>query len=452
MYDNFWSNILYHLGGSHASGTLVPSWLLFLYSFLRKDDTMARKKKGELPSGNIRRQVYNGMKQKTDKSGIPLFDENGKPIMIRDYISITADSVKEAERVKCEAVLNKKGKQKPSNLTLRQAIDEYIDSLRATKSPKTIAGYETIRDNAFPTIMDLSISKLDNTILQRAIDAETIRPVARYSKPQPISSKTLKNEWGLVATILKKYAPTLNVDVSIPEAVSAVHELSRPEDIFAIVKGTPIELPVLLAMWLSFTMSEIKGLTKSESIKGDYLYIAEVEINVNGKQIRKQIAKNNKRNRMHRIPPYIKELIDQVETDQLVTLSSHAVYSRFVRLLKKHNMPHMTFHDLRHVNASVMSFLSIPTQYAMDRGGWASDKVMKKTYMQIYAQERVAVDDTIDDYFSDALNLEPSIVGDKEKYNAWLLLFDKKDSIDSQNEYLEFVKVQHEMQHKKEKA
>ncbi len=414
---------------------------------------MAKKKKGELPSGSIRRQVYNGMKQKLDKNGTPLFDESGKPIMIRDYISITAENVKDAEREKCNAVLNKKGKQKASTLTLRQAIDAHIDSLRATKSPKTVEGYEIIRDNAFPTIMEVSIAKLTNEMLQRAIDAETVRPsTSSRSKGKPISSKTLKNEWGLISTVLKKNAPALTLDISIPEAISAVHELSRPEDIFAIVKGTEIELPVLLAMWLSFTMSEIKGLCKSTSIKGEYLYIAEVEVNVKGQAIKKQIAKNSKRNRMHRIPPYIKELIDQVETDQLVTLSSHAVYSRFVRLLKKHNMPHMTFHDLRHVNASVMSFLSIPTQYAMDRGGWSSDKVMKKTYMQIYNQERVAVDDKIDDYFSDALGIGRPADFDNEKYNAWLILFNKEDSPESINEYLEFVKVQHEMQHEKEKA
>lgn len=38
-----------------------------------------------------------------------------------------------------------------------------------------------------------------------------------------------------------------------------------------IVKGTDMELPALLAMWLSFTASEILGLTKSKSLQGDRL-------------------------------------------------------------------------------------------------------------------------------------------------------------------------------------
>lgn len=42
---------LYHLRRQLASGTSVPRWLLFLYPFLRKDDTMARKKRLKMPNG-----------------------------------------------------------------------------------------------------------------------------------------------------------------------------------------------------------------------------------------------------------------------------------------------------------------------------------------------------------------------------------------------------------------
>lgn len=111
-------------------------------------------------------------------------------------------------------------------------------------------------------------------------------------------------------------------------------------------------------------------------------------------------------------------------------------------------MPHMSFHDLRHVSASVMSFLDIPDQYAMDRGGWNSDKVMKSTYMQIYQSERIAVDNKIDAYFETTLGLKKNI-SNNQKYKAWLLLFDKIDSPESQHEYSEFVKMQHECNTKK---
>ena len=400
---------------------------------------MARKRKGELPSGNIRRQVFVGWKPKTDKEGKPVLDEKGNQVMIRDYRSITASSVAEADLLAAQlkADVNKKT---VSDMTLKDAINKYIDSLRATRSPKTIEGYEIIRDNAFQSIMDKSIKKLNNDTLQLAIDTECNRistATSNKKKQKPISSKTVRNEWGLIVSVLNKYAPSLNISVNLPGYKSRVNELSAPEDIFRIVKGTEIELAVLLAMWLSFTMSEIKGLTKSSSIKGDYLYIDKVTVKTKKGEVTKDIGKNSTRNRMHRIPPYIKDLINKVETDELVPLTAAAIKARFTRLLKKNELPHMSFHDLRHVNASVMSFLNIPDKYAMERGGWTTDKVMKGTYMQVYNAERIKVDDNIDNYFETTLLNKKEV---DEKYLAYLTLFGKSDCAESKKEYDEFVK------------
>lgn len=399
---------------------------------------MPRKRKGELPSGNIRRQVFVGWKPKIDKEGKPILDEKGNQVMIRDYRSITASSVAEADLLAAQlkADVNKKT---ASDMTLKDAINKYIDSLRATRSPKTIEGYEIIRDNAFQSIMDKSIKKLNNDTLQLAIDTECNRISTASSnkkKQKPISAKTVRNEWGLIVSVLNKYAPALNVSVNLPGYKARVNELSAPEDIFRVVKGTEIELAVLLAMWLSFTMSEIKGLTKA-SIKGDYLYIDKVTVTTKKGEVTKDIGKNSTRNRMHRIPPYIKDLINKVETDNLVPLTAATIKARFTRLLKKNELPHMSFHDLRHVNASVMSFLNIPDKYAMERGGWTTDKVMKGTYMQVYNAERIKVDDNIDNYFETTLLNKKEV---DEKYLAYLTLFEKSDCAESKKEYDEFVK------------
>lgn len=398
---------------------------------------MPRKRKGELPSGNIRRQVFVGYEPKYDKDGKPVLDEKGNQVMKRKYESVTASTVAEAELLAAQ-LKNNADKHNMMDITLLEAINRYIELMRPTLSPKTIEGYEVIRDNAFSSIMDKNIRKLDNNTLQMAINIEcNRRSTSSRCKDKPISAKTVCNEWGLIATVINKYAPSLNVNVNLPKHKAVVHELSSPEDIFRIVKGTELELPVLLAMWLSFTISEIRGLTKSSSIKGDYLYIDKVVVTTKNGDVEKNIAKNSTRNRMHRIPPYIKGLIDHVDSDRLVTLSSKAISNRFSRLLEKNNMPHMSFHDLRHVNASVMSILNIPDKYAMERGGWSTDKVMKGTYMQVYDSERVKVDDSIDAYFESALFDEAK---KDDKYIAYLTLFDKKDCKKSKEEYEMFVK------------
>lgn len=48
--------------------------------------------------------------------------------MIRDYISVTESSVKEAERAKAEVIINRKGRAKSDNITLREGIDKYLSN------------------------------------------------------------------------------------------------------------------------------------------------------------------------------------------------------------------------------------------------------------------------------------------------------------------------------------
>lgn len=69
----------------------------------------------------------------------------------------------------------------------------------------------------------------------------------------------------------------------------------------------------------------------------------------------------------------------------------------------QYGIAHITFHNLRHLNASVMARLRIPDKYAQERGGWKSDKVMKNTYMQTFSKERERVDNIIDNYFENIM-------------------------------------------------
>lgn len=173
-----------------------------------------------------------------------------------------------------------------------------------------------------------------------------------------------------------------------------------------MVKGTSIELPVLLAMWLSFTASEIIGLRKSKSISSDGNYITIKDVIVtdeHGNQVVKNKGKQPLRHRTLKIPPYIKELIDKVPTDQIVPLTVPALSKRWSRLVARSGIPKMTFHDLRHVNASVMALLMIPDKYAQDRGGWKTDSIMKSVYQQSFSQERLLIDQRIDDFMSEKL-------------------------------------------------
>lgn len=85
-------------------------------------------------------------------------------------------------------------------------------------------------------------------------------------------------------------------------------------------------------------------------------------------------------------------------------MSGIMIYKKFVRLLEKNGLPHMTFHNLRHINASVMAMLKIPDKYAMERGGWRTDNVMKRVYTHTFSWQRNESCDIIDGFFKEIVS------------------------------------------------
>ena len=116
---------------------------------------------------------------------------------------------------------------------------------------------------------------------------------------------------------------------------------------------------------------------------------------------------------------------------------------RWVSLLEQHDLPHMIFHDLRHLNASVMAMLRIPDKYAQERGGWSSDRVMKNVYTHTFSEEREKVDETIDNYFDSLLDGSAS-----EKEKSAIEIINALREADPNGWYKALLNMQHEMQHK----
>lgn len=405
----------------------------------------------KLPSGSWCIKPYSHSEPVYNADGSPVI-QHGKPKLKRIYKTFTGSTKKEVELAAAQFTLQReeelankpKEKSDYTLLPLTELIDRYIDSRTAlNRSPTTIQDYRCIQRNGFQDLMQIPIKDMDQELLQESVNMESQRPCRK--KNATLSPKRLQNEWSLIASVIRKYTSTLDDalrNIELPDVPDRVPDLIPAEVLLPAIKDTELELPVLLAAWLSFSMSEIRGLTKSKSISGDHIRIAEVVVVVGGQDYRKDTAKNKYRNRTHRIPPYIKHLIDKVPGDRLVPLTEAQIYHRWIKFLDEHRFKHMTFHDLRHLNASVMAALRVPDKYAQERGGWKSDKVMKKVYTQTFSEVRVAVDDKIDGYFDNIAN--PVMENMPwEKYRAWLILFGREDSKKNQKEFVKFIEAHH---------
>ena len=340
---------------------------------------MAKAKR--LPSGNWRVQVFSHI------------DADGK----RRYESFTAPTKQEAEYMASAFQMEKDRLSDSGQWTMSEAIGKYIELKKPTLSPSTLAGYRKIQKYAFQSIMPIQLRKITEDMLADAVAEEMERCPA--GKGKPLSPKTVRNEYGLIAAVLARYLPRKSFRIDLPRVKRHIRTLPEPNAVYEAVRGSKIELPCLLAMWLSFSESEIRGLTKSKSIDGDYITIQEVLVYADGKWIRKELAKTDARTRRHKLPAYIKSLIDQVDGDVIVPMLPCNIYRNLQVCLNKAGLPHISFHDLRHINASVMAALNIPTVYCQERGGWGTDSTMKRVYMEVFSQERQQVDAKIDEYF-----------------------------------------------------
>ena len=290
-------------------------------------------------------------------------------------------------------------------LLLKDAITKYIDGRRNRVKTRTVQQYEYIRDHRFQELMKLDVHKITNDDLDEAIERE-MNKLSR--KGGTVAPKTVIDAFALISTVLHKYAKDLQIDVDLPSNPRKFRTILPPEEIYPAIKGTDIELPCLLAMWFTFSMSEIRGFTKSKSLKGNKLYMVETVVDTYGSPERRQGGKEEERPRVHEMPPYMMELINAVDGDVLEPRSGHAVYMRFQKCLEDAGLPPMRFHDLRHVAASVMAEENIPTAVAQDRGGWKTDETMKRVYTHAFNTGRKEADKKINERFQ-------KIVGESKK-------------------------------------
>lgn len=334
---------------------------------------MATAKK--LPSGRWRVQLYIGT------------DDSGK----RRYKSFTADTKKEAEYLAAE--YNLKRKEKPHGLTVGEAIDGYISSKEHVLSPTTIHGYREIRRNKLQSLMDISLDKLTNLAVQQEVNREALR----------LSPKTLRNAHGLLSAALAMYMPDFVLRTTLPAKRPKVKDLPTPQEVVDAVRGSDVELPVMLALWLGLRMSEVRGIRYGD-IQDGVITVQHTRVEMDG-QIEKDSTKTATSTRRLRIPPYISDMIgDGDPGEYVVKMAACTIYQHFVKLIADSTGKKMTFHDLRHLNASVMLALGVPDKYAMERGGWSTTSTLKAVYQHTFSDEREAVDSRIDAYFETVCN------------------------------------------------
>lgn len=329
----------------------------------------------KLPSGRWRVRVFSHR------------DAEGKTV----YKSFTANTKKEAEFEAASYVAKRKFSM--DNITVGDAIDRYIQSKTYVLSPSTINTYEKIRRNHLKSIINIRMEDLTREDVQRCVNEES-----RTSSP-----KTVSNVYGLLRAAIIMQNPEFPLHIRLPRKARPLRrDLPTSEEVFKAVSGSPVELPVLLAVWLCLRLSEVRGIKKS-AIHGNMLYIDNVIVTIDGKRIEKSLTKTDATRRVVKLPEQLKEMILAQKGEYATSLSGKSIYSRFTRLMERAGYPHVRFHDLRHIAASDMNRLGIADRVAADRGGWSTTTTMRNVYQHSFSADREIAEEKVYDFYSEML-------------------------------------------------
>lgn len=332
---------------------------------------MAKPKK--LPSGQWRTQVFD------------YTDQSGK----RHYRSFTSPNKKLSALMAAEFAANKK-RISEGNLTVSEALEEYIRVKENVLSPSTIRGYTIIKNNHFTEIENIFIRNITNEEAQKWVNNLAKR----------LSSKTISNANGLLISALDMFAPEIRIRIKLPRKKKP--DLYVPSDtdikmILEYIKGTDLEIAVLLAAFGPMRRGEICALT-SDDIHGNF-------VDVNKSMVRsrdgKWIVKEPKTDSSYRTIEFPDFVIDKLSgiKGQIIKVKPDTLTMQFERIFKKCDIHKFRFHDLRHYSASIMHAIGIPDQYIMQRGGWSTDGVMKSIYRNTIDEQTIKMNKQINGHF-----------------------------------------------------
>lgn len=349
----------------------------------------------KLPSGSWRCQVYSHTEE--------IMQPDGSIKKKRIYESFTCDVTgpkgkRLAEQMAADFAAKKENLNKPGNMTFGEALDKYIKSRENLLSPRTIAGYEQIRRKNIQAIMDVPLRKITQEIVQDVINEDC----------EKHSPKTVRDNHGLIAAVLKQYRPDLPLHTVLPKKVRPKIYVPTDDEIRILmdcVKGTAMELPILLSVFGPMRRGEISAL-RTENIQGNIVHVCENTVINKDKQWVVKSPKSYSGDRYIEYPDYVAEKWAAIKSGRIVSLNPDEITCRFARILKRAGLPHFRFHDLRHYSASVQHALGIPDAYIMQRGGWGNDGVLKDVYRHVLQDKQKEMNDIANNYFEKLCNTD----------------------------------------------
>lgn len=330
------------------------------------------------PSGKWRAQIYIGT------------DADGK----KKFKSFTAKKKDDAIRL-----ASKMDWRITDNITVSEAVERYIALKEQVLSPSTLRSYEGIYRThiAGRLIGSVKISALSLPKVQSW--------VSELSKE--VSPKTVKNCYGLFAISVETFAPELRFRVKLPQRQKPKTHTPSTLDVlkiaeYANAKGEDdLFRAILLGSVCMMRRGEICALTVSDiDFEKNTISVNKAQVRTSSGEYVTKPPKTESSNRVITAPKVVMLNLPR-EGEKVVSFNVDQLTRRFEKLVKWAGVESFRFHDLRHYGASILATgaAGISFEAIKARGGWATDSVMKRVYINQISDEIDKETKSINDFF-----------------------------------------------------
>lgn len=302
----------------------------------------------------------------------------------------------------------------PEKVTLEEYMNQWFeDYVKSKLAPKTVQGYKYIIEKHInPSIGHIPIQKLQPVQIQQCYSNKL--ESGRIDNNGGLSTKSVihihrvlrKALYNAEKMQLIQRNPADFVELpKLKKYKANVYDESQVKALLEAAKDADMYLSILLAVSLGLRLGEVFGLQwKDINFDNNTIIIQRALSLVNRKLIFHE-PKTEKSNRVIVVSDsIIKELEIQHEKQEESKSIMGQAYKdsdlvncyddgkpnnpsnfthRFAKLLKRYELPHIRFHDLRHTNATLMLKQNIPAKVASERLGHSTVSITLDLYSHI---------------------------------------------------------------------
>ena len=301
--------------------------------------------------------------------------------------NIRAASKREAEQLALEWV-ESQGKPKPkTDLTVREAVFQFIKNRESVFSPSTIRGYNSIANSGIPGLMDMKLTSVTPEILQKEVD--------NFSKTR--SPKTVANNYDLIISAMRAASYDIPVEITLPAKRQTDIRVPSHDEVSVFMKhaqGKRIYIPMMLALFCGLRESEVAALKlKNIFMKEKVCFIRVEEALVQG-PAGAELKQPKSFAGYREIPlhqDFCQKLIEAAKENKdgrVTTFTSKQLSNAWIDFSSRVDVEHVTFHALRHFYASNALLNNVPIDYVVAMMGHSSRAMVERVYKHIFPESQ----------------------------------------------------------------